>query len=296
MRAPTRRSTSVRSATLMKRLILPAVVIMASIACGRDDFPTAPSGSGVSDRSAATHTSAARAANNDKVSLCHRTGEKGFMLISVAAPAVAAHLDHGDGRPGAPVHSQPDRVFAADCAVVAQTTEVRLDQSAWGFPGEHRQASAITASDSVAQTFTVGLTGSLVRIDLGIFRGTATTTSDVILNVVRANTGLSTFDLTGSLVQVVIPFSTIPVCPEFCSSPPYVSVMLPTPLAVNSGDSLAIVLRRPGGSTYPDWVLWSEAYNLSGGVNYTGGESYHSSGLPLNKDHRFQTYVALGRE
>lgn len=56
------------------------------------------------------------ATNDSKVDICHTTeGVNSFILISVAATAVDAHLAHGDGRVGDLVPSQPGMIFDASC-------------------------------------------------------------------------------------------------------------------------------------------------------------------------------------
>lgn len=52
-----------------------------------------------------------------KVTLCHRTGNGSFHLITVGAPAEPAHMAHGDGKPGGPVPNQPGRIFGPTCSI-----------------------------------------------------------------------------------------------------------------------------------------------------------------------------------
>ena len=52
-----------------------------------------------------------------KVSLCHRTGNGDFHLITVSIDAEPAHLAHGDGFPGGAVPGQPGKVFTATCGI-----------------------------------------------------------------------------------------------------------------------------------------------------------------------------------
>ena len=47
---------------------------------------------------------AASAAPQERVQICHATGNGSFRLITVAASAVDAHLDHGDGQLGSSDH------------------------------------------------------------------------------------------------------------------------------------------------------------------------------------------------
>ena len=60
------------------------------------------------------------AAKQAKVGVCHYSADDGgsFHLISIAAPAVAAHMAHGDGLPGSP---QPGNAgwFTDDCGTLA---------------------------------------------------------------------------------------------------------------------------------------------------------------------------------
>lgn len=65
---------------------------------------------------AAGRASAAAQPDRDKVDICHRTnGESDFILISVASPAVDAHVAHGDGRPGEAFPGQPGMRFGPTC-------------------------------------------------------------------------------------------------------------------------------------------------------------------------------------
>ena len=58
-------------------------------------------------------------AGTTKVDVCHRTGNGTFILITVGAPAVPAHLGHGDGFPGSSVPGLTDgSTLAADCSIV----------------------------------------------------------------------------------------------------------------------------------------------------------------------------------
>jgi hypothetical protein len=52
------------------------------------------------------------------VDVCHVTDNGSFQLIRVAAPALPAHIDHGDGFPGGPVPDNPDLEFDDNCQEV----------------------------------------------------------------------------------------------------------------------------------------------------------------------------------
>jgi hypothetical protein len=95
-------------------------------ACGRGDVnnPVSPtSATGISlggDNGPAStpSTLAVKATAQTKVDVCHRTeGTNNFVLITIAAPSVEAHLNHGDGRVGDPVPGQPGTVFDANCTL-----------------------------------------------------------------------------------------------------------------------------------------------------------------------------------
>jgi hypothetical protein len=55
-------------------------------------------------------------AGQSKVDVCHRSsGPTSFTLLTIAASALDAHLQHGDGLVGHPVPGQPEMKFNADC-------------------------------------------------------------------------------------------------------------------------------------------------------------------------------------
>lgn len=63
--------------------------------------------------------SGASAKQDNKVDVCHKTGNGSFHLISISADALDAHLSHGDAPPGQAVPGQPGKVFGADCSVAS---------------------------------------------------------------------------------------------------------------------------------------------------------------------------------
>jgi hypothetical protein len=220
-----------------------------------------------------------------KVEICHRTeGTNAFVLLSVAQPAVEAHQAHGDGLVGAAIPGMPGMNFGADCAPVASAP--MLDQSNitfLSFGGDGAPGSAVNPTQSVAQTFTVGLTGVLATIDLGIYRDPAANTGDVTLDIVPAG-ALPAYDLSSSLFTTTIPIGSIPLLTTNLTSVDVSAAQL----SVNAGDQLAIVLRRQSG---PSWVVWQDsALEYSKGSFFTWHPGW-TTWMPVTGDHRFQTWV-----
>ena len=52
-----------------------------------------------------------------KVELCHRTGNGSYHMIEISVSAEPAHRAHGDGKVGEAVPGQAGKTFAADCSV-----------------------------------------------------------------------------------------------------------------------------------------------------------------------------------
>ena len=138
---------------------LVGAVVLSSIAisgCSGDMNPVAPAVNSASGPFVAGSAGALphRASDNGKLAVCHRTQRtNGFVLISIAAAALDAHLAHGDGRPGESVPGQPDRTFASGCEVSASSsTRVTI-----GFGGLAGNAGAF--STYAESGFTVSVTG-----------------------------------------------------------------------------------------------------------------------------------------
>ena len=107
--------------------VFATALMLLAVACGGSpvDNPVAPSptgslaGGGVGPLSSTDGTALPGVLGGMKTELCHRTnGKKGFVKISVAAPAVPAHLDHGDGGIGDPVPGMEGYEFDASCMPV----------------------------------------------------------------------------------------------------------------------------------------------------------------------------------
>lgn len=135
----------------MRRIVL----LMAVVASGCGDVsPVAPGRTAVATSlvPAAPNAASDRPADDRKVAICHGTeGADRFILVSVAAAALDAHLAHGDGRPGGPVPDQPNRTFGPACEELTPTRVIV------GFGGLVDNGAAF--STYTESGFTVSVTG-----------------------------------------------------------------------------------------------------------------------------------------
>ena len=93
--------------------------------------PIAPTASSTSTFAGLDHQAAVNpdppltTAGQSKGSVCHATeGAREFVLISVPADAVDAHLAHGDALVGSAVPDQPAMIFNAKCTAIAAPSTV----------------------------------------------------------------------------------------------------------------------------------------------------------------------------
>lgn len=113
-----------------RALVVAVTASLLALACGTPaDNVLEPSSTRRSIDATATSPATPRSgdvstlAGQTPVNVCHRTaGANAFILIAIPAPALAAHLNHGDGRVGYPVPDHPDMRFGPDCAQVPMTS------------------------------------------------------------------------------------------------------------------------------------------------------------------------------
>jgi hypothetical protein len=106
----------------MKRILGVLLAGMFISSCRGANSPTSPTPTPqptqVNLTGHASSSTAVVAGGQTKTEICHRTGAAQFILISVAEPAVDAHIGHGDGRIGNPVPGQPGTKFSTNCTPV----------------------------------------------------------------------------------------------------------------------------------------------------------------------------------
>ena len=153
---------------------------------------------------------------------------------------------------------------------------------------------AVFSTGFQAQSFTVGLNGTLDRIDLNIWSSVGITGDELRLSIVDAPGGVPD-DLANALYTQAIPFSDIEQDNGFPSPLSITTVDISAAnLAVTAGEQYAIVLHRVGPGA-PPWVLWGSGANI-----YADGSRWRSNTQGASwietatADYGFATYVTTG--
>jgi hypothetical protein len=147
-----------------------------------------------------------------------------------------------------------------------------------------------SASETIAQTFTAGRTGTLDRVDLAMtwYGGIDTAPEDLTLTV-RENDGATAFEGT---VLATETFASTLITGEYPDTWNWLTVNIDPGVAVTAGTTYALVLANPGShaSPMPLWVLNDQSLS-----SYSGGESsliFFGGHYVEGGDVAFKTYVA----
>jgi hypothetical protein len=193
---------------------------------------------------------------------------------------------------------RPLTLAALFCATISQIAYAgeQSDQSYAPAPGPVGKAyGASYYYPALAQTFTVGLSGFLSRIDLGVARLNDFDYADLTIEISRTTNGVP--DINEPLATRVIPAEQVPLVDGTALLKPLFDVsadVLNDRIAVAPGDVLAVWIKS---QTY-DGVgyAWRTTYN---GGTYPGGTSYayRYSGDLINlgynfEDFEFRTFVS----
>lgn len=153
------------------RLIAATLIVLFPLltaACGETHNPIAPAPAIAPATSQHASASLARTVMA-RVEVCHDTGgPNGFTLISIAASAVEAHLNHGDAVPGQQVPAQPGMSFDAQCRPIA-SREVTTVSGSWNGTAYVFNQLFTTGSVGVvdAQARVSGFSGDMRLVLLG---------------------------------------------------------------------------------------------------------------------------------
>ena len=168
--------------------------------------------------------------------------------------------------------------------VIAKVDAEVLDQS-HDFPPD--QEGTIRSDIDRVQTFTVGVTGTLTRIELRARRFTDSTSAPLIIDIRNTSSGVPEEPNSPVLATTTASAGSIPL--GSISNAPFTSFDLSTAsLDVSSGDVLAIVLRS---TDQYEWMKDNSA-------GYSGGSEFIRSTISptwtvgeLDDDFAFQTFV-----
>jgi hypothetical protein len=134
-----------------------------------------------------------------------------------------------------------------------------------------------------AQTFTVGVTGTLTSVDVQIAKG-STTGSDLVVDVRTTTGGVPSSDA-GILATMSVPASAVSTSPTFSL---FSVDFTAFNLGVNTGDVLAVVLSSAATDNYLWRATSANGYSGGGAFNFSLGSWNTSSSFG---DLMFQTWV-----
>ena len=144
-------------------------------------------------------------------------------------------------------------IFILFSSTVPVTATPILDQVSFENPHTPAVASTLNYRD-IAQTFTVGISGTLTRVDIPILKSPSLTT-DPIFDIRRTVGGIPVEDDNDILASITVPNESM--------SSDLPRVFFPIEdlnVLVNSGDVLAMVLRIPDEPTTNGEVSWSVVF------------------------------------
>jgi hypothetical protein len=84
-----------------------------------------------------------------KVEVCHANDDGGFHSIGVAAPALPAHLAHGDGVIGEPVPGMEGYVFAEGCELQEEEPTVPIEPGCYDSETDQIDLEYLGPADAV---------------------------------------------------------------------------------------------------------------------------------------------------
>jgi hypothetical protein len=147
------------------------------------------------------------------------------------------------------------------------------------------QVSVNGSVASHAQTFTVGITGNLVRIDLDLNVETQSPSATAYFDVLPTTAGGDLVDTT-PLFSTTLPYTQIPLSPAF------VSINLGSGVAVTVGEQLAIRVR---GSELNNFIGWYGSTDPGVVDFYPRGKEYvtdpGNTWFSFEADLGFKTYI-----
>ena len=143
-----------------------------------------------------------------------------------------------------------------------------LDQTNATFDGT--SGYAVSPGQTLAQGITVGVSGTLVEVDMGLYRTTGAT-GTVTLSIVNFVNGTPDTNLGDALATETIDASQIPSKPLNDSTQLGVVAFnaLSATIAVTKGEQLGLVITGTGAGA-PPWIILTDGmYNYAGGLEYS---------------------------
>ena len=202
---------------------------------------------------------------------------------------------------------RPQLLSSCRALVAALSFAVFAATPSWGLPILDQTnlilptmgSAAVVTSQSLAQSFTVGIDGRLSQIDVQLWKTEGATGDDVLFRLLQTLPDGSPDTVSAPLYETVIPLDDIAEDVTLPPTPPIQSIDVATAgVFVSPGDVLAFSLSRDDVGA-PPWVVWAVA-----GVDvYHDGRAFDSAtgpdgpwepfpGNPL-RDLGFQTYVTI---